>query len=92
VAGLERVTVHGVPVMDGSRVATFAISVDGVPAPEVASRMAAQGIYVWSGHYYAVNAMERLGFLDSGGLARIGFVHYNTVAEVDRTVETLAAL
>jgi cysteine desulfurase family protein (TIGR01976 family) len=92
VAGLDRVTVHGVPVMDGSRVATFAISVDGVPAPEVASRMAAQGIYVWSGHYYALNAMERLGFLDSGGLARVGFVHYNTVAEVDRTLETLAAL
>jgi selenocysteine lyase/cysteine desulfurase len=47
---------------------------------------------VWSGHYYALNAMERLGFLDSGGLVRVGFVHYNTVAEVDRTLETLAAL
>jgi selenocysteine lyase/cysteine desulfurase len=36
--------------------------------------------------------MERLGFLGSGGLVRIGFVHYNTVAEVDRALEALAAL
>lgn len=92
VAGLSRVSVHGVPEMNGDRVATFAISVDGLPAPEVATRLATQGIYVWSGHYYALNAMERLGFLDSGGLARIGFVHYNTVAEVDRTLGALDAL
>jgi selenocysteine lyase/cysteine desulfurase len=63
-----------------------------VPAADVASRFAAQGIYIWSGHYYALNAVERLGFLESGGLARIGFVHYNTVAEVDRALEALAAL
>jgi cysteine desulfurase family protein (TIGR01976 family) len=92
VGGLERVTVHGVPEMDGHRVATFAISMDDLPAPEVAGRLAAQGIYVWSGHYYALNAIERLGFLHSGGLTRIGFVHYNTVAEVDRTLEALAAI
>ncbi len=91
VSGLGRVTIHGVPAM-GGRVATFAISVDGITADVVASRLAAQGIYIWSGHYYALNAMERLGFLETGGLARIGYVHYNTVAEVDRTLEALAAL
>jgi cysteine desulfurase family protein (TIGR01976 family) len=91
-AHLDRVTIHGVPDMDGRRVATFAISVDGIAADEVAARLAAQGIYAWSGHYYAVNAIDRLGFLNSGGLARVGFVHYNTVAEVDRTLEALAAL
>ena len=92
ISGLSRVTVHGVPVADERRVATFAISVDGVRPVEVASRMATQGLYVWSGHYYAVNAMDRLGFLDTGGLVRIGFVHYNTRAEVDRALESLAAL
>lgn len=92
ISGLSRVTVHGVPVADERRVATFAVSVDGVRPVEVTSRMAAQGLYVWSGHYYAVNAMDRLGFLDTGGLVRIGFVHYNTLAEVDRALESLAAL
>jgi cysteine desulfurase family protein (TIGR01976 family) len=92
VSGIDRVTIHGVPRMDAHRVPTFAISVDGMTADEVAARLAAQGIYIWSGHYYALNAIERLGFLEAGGLARIGFVHYNTVAEVDRTLETLASL
>ena len=54
--------------------------------------MADQGLYVWSGHYYALNAIERLGFLDSGGLIRVGFVHYNTTEEVDRALEALAAV
>jgi selenocysteine lyase/cysteine desulfurase len=92
VAGLPGATVHGVPDADDRRVATFALSVDGRSADEVAAHMAGQGLYVWSGHYYAINAIERLGFLDQGGLVRIGFVHYNTPAEVDRALEALAAL
>jgi cysteine desulfurase family protein (TIGR01976 family) len=92
VSGLSPVTVHGVPDADDRRVATFALSVDGIPADEVAARLAAQGVYVWSGNYYALNAIERLGFLEQGGLVRIGFVHYNTVSEVDRALEALASL
>jgi cysteine desulfurase family protein (TIGR01976 family) len=92
VASMPRVTVHGVPTMDDRRVATFALSIEGIRAPEVAARMAGIGLYVWAGHYYAVNAIERLGYLENGGLVRIGYVHYNTSEEVDRTLEALAAL
>lgn len=92
VAGLPGVRVHGVPEPGDRRVATFALSVDGATADQVAAHMAGQGVYVWSGHYYAINAIERLGFLDQGGLVRIGFVHYNTPGEVDRALEALASL
>ncbi len=92
ISALPRVHLHGVPDADGPRVATFAVSVEGRPAPEVAAHMAGDGLYVWSGNYYAVNAIDRLGFADNGGLTRIGFVHYNTEAEVDRALESLAAL
>jgi selenocysteine lyase/cysteine desulfurase len=92
VSDLPKVSVHGVPDADDRRVATFALSVDGMAAHEVAAHMAGQGLYVWSGHYYAINAIERLGFLDKGGLVRIGFVHYNTASEVDRALESLASL
>ena len=51
--------------------------------------MAERGIFVWSGHYYAVEVMRRLGVLDKGGLVRIGFVHYNTMDELGRLVEAL---
>jgi selenocysteine lyase/cysteine desulfurase len=47
---------------------------------------------VWDGHYYALEVMRRLGVLDTGGLVRIGFVHYNTVEEVDRVIDALEAL
>jgi cysteine desulfurase family protein (TIGR01976 family) len=92
ISSLPKVKIHGVPIADERRVATFAISVEGLPPAEVAHRMAADGLYVWSGHYYAVNAMDRLGFLDTGGLVRIGFVHYNTLSEVDRVLECLSSL
>jgi selenocysteine lyase/cysteine desulfurase len=78
--------------MDGRRVATFAIAVEGMHPDQVSRHMIESGIYVWSGHYYAVNAMTRLGVLDEGGLVRIGFCHYNTTDEVDRVLEVLAAL
>jgi cysteine desulfurase family protein (TIGR01976 family) len=86
------VRLYGVPAADSRRVSTFAISVEGHPADQVASTMASRGLYVWSGHYYAVNAMDRFGVLDGGGLVRIGFVHYNTDSEVDRVLETLEGL
>jgi cysteine desulfurase family protein (TIGR01976 family) len=92
VSALDRVRVHGVPEGDDRRVATFALSVDGMPAGEAASRLAAQGLYVWWGHYYALNAIQRLGFLDGDGLVRVGFVHYNTTGEVNRVLEALASL
>jgi selenocysteine lyase/cysteine desulfurase len=57
-----------------------------------AGSLIGRGLYVWSGNYYAVNVMDRFGVNDQGGLVRIGFVHYNTVDEVDRVVEALAAL
>ena len=51
---------------------------------------AGAGIFVWSGDYYAVEVMQRLGRPD--GLVRIGFVHYNTSSEVDRVLDALEAL
>lgn len=64
----------------------------GTSADEAAARLSQAGLYVWSGHYYALNALERLGLLETGGLLRIGFVHYNTEEEVDRALEALAEL
>jgi len=92
VATLSKVQIHGVASAAPDRVSTFAVSVDGRNASDVARSLGAEGLYVWSGHYYAVNVMDRLGVMDQGGLVRIGFVHYNTALEVDRVLEALAAV
>lgn len=92
IAAIPRVELYGVAEMDDRRVTTFAIGVDGAHPDQVRSSLVEQAIYVWSGHYYAVNVMDRLGVLDGGGLVRIGFCHYNTTEEVDRTLEVLEEL
>lgn len=81
---------HGLPTMEG-RVPTFAFSVDGLAAAEAAARLGARGFAVWSGNYYAVEIMKRLG-LGDGGAVRAGIVHYNTADEVDRLLAELDRL
>jgi selenocysteine lyase/cysteine desulfurase len=68
------------------------VEVDSLPTSEVARQLGNVGIATWSGHYYAVEPMSRLGFLDSGGLTRIGFVHVSTTGEVDAVLAALAVL
>jgi cysteine desulfurase family protein (TIGR01976 family) len=90
-AGLDHVTMFG-PGPGQPRTPTFAIEVDGWSAEDVAAALGEQGIFVWAGHYYALEALRRLGRLESGGLTRIGFLHYNTSEEVDRLLASLAGL
>ncbi|MEN8114136.1 MAG: cysteine desulfurase-like protein [Actinomycetota bacterium] len=91
ISSLPGVTLYGREEPDG-RTPTFAVSVEGMHPREVAEAMGDLGIFVWAGDYYAVEVMGRLGVVDEGGLVRIGFVHYNTIEEVDRAVSALAAL
>lgn len=91
VPGLRVYGVTDVERLD-ERTPTFAVSLEGYTPREVAEHLGQQGIYVWDGHYYAVAVMERLGLLESGGLVRIGFVHYNTAAEVDAVLAALSDL
>jgi selenocysteine lyase/cysteine desulfurase len=87
----DGVEVIGQPTMEG-RVSTFALDVAGSPAPEASKRLAEMGIATWAGHYYALEPMRRLGFLERGGLVRIGFLHVNTVTEVDAVLNGLSEI
>ncbi len=46
----------------------------------------------WSGSFYAVEPIERLGLAASGGLVRVGLCHYSNAEEVDRLLSALSAL
>jgi cysteine desulfurase family protein (TIGR01976 family) len=84
----DEVTVYGLPGMDG-RVPTFLVNVEGVPAADVAQRLAEARIGVWAhDSWYSLDLYKRLGYADKS--VRIGFIHYNTAAEVDRLLEALA--
>ena len=88
---LNSVRLFGPPTMDG-RVPTFAFTVEGHTPADVARHLALHGIFAWSGHFYAVETIARLGLAESGGLVRVGLCHYNTADEVDRMLAALAEL
>ena len=92
-ANIAGVTVWGITDLDrlDERVATVSITVRDKPAAEVAAHLGERGIFVWDGHFYAVDVIEHLG-LEPEGMVRIGLLHYNTAAEVDRLLEELAAI
>ena len=84
------VTVYGRPGMDG-RVPTFLVNVEGVAAADVAARLADARIGVWAhDSWYSLGLYPRLGY--RGKSVRIGFIHYNSVDEVDRLIEALNGL
>ena len=83
----DAVTVYGRPGMDG-RVPTFLVNVEGVPAADVAARLADEQIGVWAhDSWYSLGLYQRLGYRDKS--VRIGFIHYNTPDEVDRLLAAL---
>jgi selenocysteine lyase/cysteine desulfurase len=80
------VTVYGLRDFDRleERVPTYAFTLDGYTPRQVAEELGKREIQVWDGHYYAISVTESLGIEDSGGMVRVGPVHYNTVEEIER--------
>ncbi|MEW6239824.1 MAG: cysteine desulfurase-like protein [Chloroflexota bacterium] len=74
------------------RVPTVSFTLEGKHPKAVAEALGNAGIYVWDGNYYALAVTERLGIEASGGMVRVGAVHYNTLNEVDRFAETLKGI
>lgn len=94
IAGLKNlagIKVHGITADRNikNRVPTVAITHERKSPSEIAQQLAQHNIYVWSGHNYAIEATHRLGLANSGGVLRIGLVHYNTVQEIDKLLEIL---
>ena len=72
------------------RVPTVSFTLQGQTPRQVAERLGEEGFYVWDGNYYALAVTERLGVEASGGMVRVGAVHYNTVEEIERFGNALA--
>ena len=93
-AGVRGLKVYG--ITDRARLAwrvpTVSFTLEGWRPRQLAERLAREDIYVWDGHYYALELVERLGLREQGGMLRVGRAHYNTAAEVERLVGVLRAL
>ncbi|MGB6363848.1 MAG: cysteine desulfurase-like protein [Thermoanaerobaculia bacterium] len=89
---LPGVTVWGPDFTDRLRAPTVSITIDGVDPAAAAKTLDTRAIQVRDGHFYAARAVEVLGLAERGGLVRIGVSMYNTLEEIDRLLEGVAAL
>jgi cysteine desulfurase family protein (TIGR01976 family) len=80
------------PAEINRRVPTFAFTIDGLAPRRICEELDRRGIYAWDGHFYALEVTARLGLEGRGGLVRVGTVHYNTPAEIERLVSALAEI
>jgi cysteine desulfurase family protein (TIGR01976 family) len=90
-ASIPGLKLWGPPSMEG-RVPTFSFTIAGRTPDEIAAFLAERGIFAWSGNFYAVEVIARLGLEEEGGLLRVGLCHYSTPSEVDRLIEALREL
>jgi cysteine desulfurase family protein (TIGR01976 family) len=74
------------------RVATFAFRLANLSPRRIAEELDRDNIYAWSGNYYALEVTKRLDVEDKGGLLRVGAVHYNTLADIERLGKSLARI
>jgi cysteine desulfurase family protein (TIGR01976 family) len=88
------VTVYGITDTKRleERVPTCAFTLACKSSRQVAEELDEANIYAWDGNYYALAVTERLGLEDSGGMVRVGPVHYNTVEEIQRFGEELGRI
>ena len=81
--GIDAVRVVGPPdTVD--RAPTLMFEVDGLAPLAVSKRLAAEGVAVWDGHNYAVEAMAPLDLDSEAGAVRAGISLYTTDDDVDR--------
>lgn len=91
---IKGVKVQGITSANGlhRRVPTVSITHDRLHPEDMAKALAAENIFVWSGHNYALEPVKRLGLMDKGGVLRIGLAHYNTPQEVAGCVAAVERL
>ena len=87
---IEGVRVYG-PPPDAPRTPTVSFTVAGVASTVVAQELAARGLFLSHGDFYAATVVERLE-LGVEGLVRAGCACYTTQEEVERLIRAVARI
>ena len=80
---------HATP---GGRASTIAFHARAMPSKHIAEQLADSKIGVGAGDFYALRCVEALGMDPADGVVRVSMVHYNTVEEVTKLVETIDSI
>jgi len=90
-SSFEGVTIRGIVDQQSQhlRVPTVSFTHDARASSDIARALAERGIFVWSGHNFALEIARTLGLDEQDGVVRIGLAQYNTREEVDTTLAAL---
>lgn len=91
---LPDITIHGITNLNriDQRVPTVSFTYNGYKPSLVSKALSDDNIFIWDGHNYALEVVRQLGIPEDDGIVRIGIAHYNTAAEVERTLDSLAKI
>jgi cysteine desulfurase family protein (TIGR01976 family) len=94
IESVPQARIHGITdrARIAERVPTVSFTWPGRHPREIATALGKEGFFVWDGNYYALAVTQRLGVEHTGGMVRVGAVHYNTVGEIQRFGEALRSL
>ena len=86
---IEGLTLYGPP--EGyNRTSTVTFTIKGRNSHEIAEFMAERGLFVWDGDFYAIEITNHvLKLTEQGGLLRVGLAPYNTMEDIDRTIQAV---
>jgi cysteine desulfurase family protein (TIGR01976 family) len=89
-AAIPGVRLYG-PPPEGARTATLSFTVHGHGSAAVAARLAARGLFLSHGDFYATTAVRVLGH-EHDGLVRAGCAAYTTGEEIERLLDGVRQL
>lgn len=86
---IEGLTLYG-PPEGHNRTSTVTFTIAGKNSHDIAEFMAERGLFVWDGDFYAIEITNHvLKLADQGGLLRVGLAPYNTMEDIDRTIQAV---
>jgi cysteine desulfurase family protein (TIGR01976 family) len=75
------------------RMPTLCFTVAGQSSRDIAIAAGEQGIAMAAGNFYSPRCLQAIGIPDiDDGAARLSLLHYNSLEEVDRVIQTLDAI
>jgi cysteine desulfurase family protein (TIGR01976 family) len=88
---LPGVTICGItdPHRFDARVPTVSFTHASRSSSQIARELAERGIFVWSGHNFALETARSLGLDEEEGVVRIGLAQYTTAEEVETALAAL---
>ncbi|MBT8130773.1 MAG: cysteine desulfurase-like protein [Gammaproteobacteria bacterium] len=88
---IEGLKIHGISATNEllNRVPTVSFTLRHIDPESIAGILSEHNIFAWSGHSYAVEPCKAMGVLQTGGVLRVGLVHYNTTDDIEALLEVL---